>query len=108
MPLADKPKTSESNKTQARQTVKPIPKLRDKIMSLPIINDTEVLILLLVKLLNNNLEENHTFINQKDATNTGVDLLYILAISLDKANIFDLNKFIFAIELEVNEQKTYK
>ncbi len=83
-------------------------KLRDKIISSPKIDDIEVLITLLAKLLDNNWEEDHTSINQEYLLNTGLDPLYILANFLHKANSIDSNDFIFGTQLDIKEPKTYK
>lgn len=79
-----------------------------KITSPPDTNDIEALITLLAKLLDNNLKKDLTFIDQENGTNTGLDLLYILAISFYKANTTNSNDFASRIHLNIEESEIYK
>lgn len=100
--------TSNSKQIRTGQIVKPMLKLKKKTMLLPETNNTKIFITLLVKLLNNNWKEYHTFINQEDILYTGLNSLYILTISLHKVNSTDINNFIFAKQLDVKELEIYK
>lgn len=94
--------------TQAKQKVKPTSKVREKTMSLPETNDIERLIALQTKLLDNDQKKDHISINQDKASDTGLDPLHILAISLPKANSIDHGDFLFITHLNIKEPETYK
>lgn len=77
-------------------------------MSLPKTNNTEVLITLLVKLLDNKQKKNHISINLENTSNKGLDLLYILVNFFDKVNFIDFNDFVFIIQLDLKKLEIYK
>lgn len=56
----------------------------------------------------NNLEKNHISIDQKDAPNTSLDLLYIFATSLYKTNTTNSHDFISITHLDIEEPEIYK
>ncbi len=77
-------------------------------MSPPDTNDTEALVILLTKLLDNDWEKNHTSNDQEAAPDTGLDPLHIFATSLNKANTTDPGDFVSTTHLDVEEPETYE
>lgn len=96
IPLIAKPK-----QTHAGQTVKPSPKAKAKTTLPPSSKDTDALITLFAKLLNDEWKQEEkilaflTSIND-NVPNTGLDSLYILTTSLHKANSTDSGDFEFS------------
>lgn len=87
-------------------------KVKIKAMLSPKINEIE-LIILLVKLLNNNWEEEKVSvffnsIDQENVPNIDLDLLQILAATLYKANFTYLGIFVHITQLDVKELEAYK
>lgn len=90
MPSTDKPKKImppiiKPKQTHKRQTVKPTPKIKAKTILLPSSKNTNTLITLFTKLLNNDWEEKQkilAFLTSIDDNipDTGLDPLHILQI----------------------------
>ncbi len=102
------PSAGEPKQTRAGQTVKSMPKAREKTTSLPDTNDTEALVTLLAKLLDNDWEKDHTPNDQENAPDTGLDPLHILVTSLYKANTTDPGDFVSTTHLNVEEPEIYE
>ncbi len=102
------PPAGEPKQTRAGRIVKPMPKAKEKTTSPPDTNDTEALVTLLAKLLDNDWEKDHTSNDQENIPNTGLDPLHILAISLHKANTTDPGDFVSTTYLDVEEPETYE
>lgn len=81
--------------------------MRDKTTLLPIKNGIKVLIMLLAKLLDNNLEEDKKIsaffisINLENISETDLNLLHILTTSFYKVNYPNPGGFVFAIQLNI-------
>lgn len=113
MPPKDKEKTSTAKprQTRAGRTVKPTPKATTSTPPDP--NDTDALITLLAKLLNDDWEQEEkisAFLTSidDDAPDTSLDPLHILATSLQKVNSTDPGDFVFSTQLDVEEPETYE
>lgn len=77
-------------------------------MSPPRTDNTEVLIILFAKLLDNEWKEEYTFIDQENVSNTSLNPLHFLATSLHKANSTNSSDFVFVTQLDVKESETYE
>lgn len=118
MPSTDKPKetmppTVKPKQTRAGRTVKPTPKAKSKTTPPPSPEDTDALITLLAKLLNDDWEQEQNisaFLTSidDDVPDTSLDPLHILATSLHKANSTDPGDFVFSTQLDVEEPETYE
>lgn len=110
--LVGESKTGKPKQTWAERTVKPMSKVRNKTMSPLRINNTEVLIMLLTKMLNNNWKKDQISvflisINQENTSNMGFDQLRILTTFFQNANSTNPTNFVFVTQLDIKKSETY-